>query len=394
MNPSVFHDPSRHTRLASDSGRLGRVAGVERLGDDVLLLRVESEMREVPSGPNSSTAETTDSRVVLSRLDLAGRAVWTTPLGVGWTNDDVLGHLRVTDGRVEVLWARYDGTFPIPYDSEDGSALTLVLSTMDSDGQNVRHIELPAALPASPYRWSTSIAADGSVGLATRSIGGPATVTRFRPDGHVAWTESLHGSERSGGRVQVLATTAGLTVATTGDRTAAWDASGHERWTADGRLMGVAPIENVSDRGRDGPDVMLTTGGDDLTGGLCVLDADGSMLFVADYGRPPPLRAWWTTENVVIFNHQLATGSVDALNVLNRKTKADDILVLGTTGDVVPIYGTQLDDIVRSPDGGLTLVGTRTDDSPGTDPEPETWRFLLTLPPPAGNGDLSAVPRG
>ena len=380
------------SRLTAEAGDPLSVVAVDT---GAVVLGANQDFVTKPSADGSSTSEMTKSDLVVQRVRDDGTTVWSVRLGVVQPWYGTGAHqLMASDGqRIWIVWPRFDGTMPTPYDAMDTGPI--VRSTLDINGALLETTELrdhapPTQAIGSAFQSPVAVAADGSTVLGTTDSHG-FNVERFDGGGKSQWVRSLPGSASQ--YQPFLALAEGQVVASFGQSITSWNPDGTQRWARPDTASAVAAVQNVNAQDDVKAPAVVVSASIPGRDGVCVLDSFGNVISVATVDRTPT-KGWWTDHGLLLLDQTRATGTDDSLAFVNPDGTTPAEIGLAGSGDIAGVPGSSVADITRAQDGRLLVVGSESDYKAGThDPNLlENWRFFWILPSPIGDGDLSAVP--
>lgn len=383
-----LRDTPAEVRLPADAGFPTEVVAV---GEDVVLLE---ETTDIDHSSGSGESLYSRSDLVLRRVATDGSTRWTVRLGtfVDWYRNYQQSSLVLDGETVRVLWPRYDGELPAPLYT--AVPATLVMSAVSADGHLESEVDLQPISAPDPAEtgvsFTTALGAGGTV-ASGRVNGGTLVVDTFEPSGRALWRDEI---EASPSPIPLIAVADDEVAAAWGGHLIRWTADGDRKWDLPLGPSSLAPI--TPDSGSSSTDLAVGMAGDGNW--FCAIDSNGRLLLrtsEAQRSWGSAERAWWTESGLMLLSSFIALGANDNLIVVGRDGDTLWDVQLAWSGDVVPSPSSAIHDATVTDTGDIVLTAAVTGyppDAETTYENLESWKALIRLSAPAGDGDLSDLP--
>ncbi len=293
-----------------------------------------------------------------------------------------------------MTWPRYDGSFPVEYGANvDVTVMTAIVTNDGSVKQQKELSPVPAAgTGPGGTRWNAAVVGEWTA-VAVKPSGQRGSVTLFDRAGQPSWNEPIEATDTW--RLHLALSARGSVAVGTDSGADGWTSDHRHLWQVPGPVLGVVALGGAPDSATSAEFVVAKGSFPDAT--LCAVDRLGSFRPARTILFGVPVRAWNDPSGYTVLLVEEATGARETIVHMSLDGDADQRLIVGSTGDVLPIYGSTVVDAATTEGGGLILFGQRTDDPPGVHRQPgsalnpESWTYVLRFPAPAGRGDLTVL---
>jgi hypothetical protein len=241
----------------------------------------------------------------------------------------------------------------------------------------------------------TALGTDGTAAIG-KITGNDFLVESYTPTGEAMWQDNLSAPPpRSIPQLAVLADS--QVVAASGGQVVRWDEDGRRQWDLALDPTSLAPIWSASSNKDASADLLLGFGRDNGAW-YCVLDAEGRVAMKTAEARRlwgDAERAWWTDSGLMVLSSYVATGANTNLIAFDGDGAVVRDVQIAGSGDVFPAPGSAVHDAATTGAGELLLPAAITGYPAIGEADYESlqsWKALIRLPAPAGDGDLSDLP--